>query len=85
MRVLPWAALALLLAAAVLPARAKLVHPTIPPRGMNSFDIQSLGRFGPANASAPVWNETEFRKLATAMASQLLPLGFDTIVIDGGE
>jgi hypothetical protein len=32
----------------------------------------------------PVWNETEFRKLATALASQLLPVGYDTIVIDGG-
>ena len=34
--------------------------------------------------TTPTRNETEFRKLATAMAAQLLPAGFDTIVIDGG-
>jgi hypothetical protein len=52
-----------------------------PPRGVNSFDIQYDRR---ANKSVPIWNETEFRKLATAMATQLLPAGYDTIVIDGG-
>ena len=50
---------------------------------MNSFDIQSEKKFQPEK-SAPVWNETEFRTLATAMASQLLPVGYDIIVIDGG-
>ena len=61
---------------------AKLVLPAIPPRGLNSFDIQ-YARRNP-NSTAPIWNESEFRKLATALASQLLPAGFDTIVIDGG-
>lgn len=64
------------------PVGAKLVHPAIPPRGMNSFDIQYARRS--PNSTVPVWNETEFRKLATALASQLLPVGYDTIVIDGG-
>jgi alpha-galactosidase len=63
-------------------AVAKLVLPDIPPRGMNSFDIQFARRT--PNSTVPVWNETEFRKLATALASQLLPVGYDTIVIDGG-
>jgi hypothetical protein len=82
MRLLSLAAAQLLLVALSSPnAAAKLVHPTVPPRGMNSFDIQYARR---SNASVPVWNEIEFRKLATAMAAQLLPVGYDTIVIDGG-
>eukprot|EP01052_Picozoa_sp_SAG31_P014309 SAG31_NODE_884_length_11256_cov_2.889666_9_plen_212_part_00 len=63
---------------------AKLVHPSVPPRGLNSFDIQYARRDPKFNSSAPVWNETEFRILAKGLASQLLPAGFDTIVIDGG-
>ena len=63
-------------------AGAKLVLPDIPPRGMNSFDIQYARRT--PNSTVPVWNETEFRKLAKALASQLLPVGYNTIVIDGG-
>ena len=77
--------LAALALAHLLPLRgadAKLVRPAIPPRGMNSFDIQFARR--DPNTTVPVWNESEFRRLATAMASQLLPAGFDTIVIDGG-
>ena len=60
---------------------AKLVLPTRPPRGVNSFDIQFDRR---SNSSVPVWNETEFRRLAKGMVEQLLPFGYDTIVIDGG-
>jgi alpha-galactosidase len=63
-------------------ADAKLVRPAHPPRGMNSFDIQYARR--DPNSHVPVWNESEFRKLALALASQLLPAGYDTIVIDGG-
>ena len=74
-------ALLSLLAGGLAPAGAKLVHPRTPPRGVNSFDIQYDRR---ANSSVPVWNETEFRALARAMAAQLLPAGYDTIVIDGG-
>ena len=40
---------------------------SVPPRGMNSFDIQYARRS--PNSTVPVWNETEFRKLATALAS----------------
>eukprot|EP01048_Picozoa_sp_COSAG05_P031417 COSAG05_NODE_11459_length_512_cov_1.242131_2_plen_122_part_01 len=61
---------------------AKLVRPSIPPRGVNSFDIQYARR--DPNSTVPVWNEAEFRELATAMSSQLLPVGYETIVIDGG-
>ena len=60
---------------------AKLYLTEHPPRGVNSFDIQYDRR---ANTSIPTWNETEFRKLASALATQLLPFGFDTITIDGG-
>ena len=63
--------LAALALAHLLPLRgadAKLVRPAIPPRGMNSFDIQFARR--DPNTTVPVWNESEFRRLATAMASQ---------------
>ena len=53
---------------------AKLVRPSIPPRGVNSFDIQYARR--DPNSTVPVWNEAEFRELATAMSSQLLPVGY---------
>jgi hypothetical protein len=49
--------------------------------GFNSFDIQYDRR---ANPQVPIWNETLFRQIAPAMATQLLPHGYDTIVIDGG-
>jgi hypothetical protein len=79
----PLGRLAAVLVCACACVDAKLVHPTIPPRGMNSFDIQYAHR-NPNATAVPIWNETEFRRLASAMASQLLPVGFDTIVIDGG-
>ena len=65
---LPMRRLAALLGLAsllLLRADAKLVHPTIPPRGMNSFDIQFARRY--PNATVPVWNETEFRRLANTL------------------
>ena len=58
-----------------------LVLPTHPPMGVNSFDLQYDRK---QNPSVPVWNETTYRRVATAMASQLLPHGYDTMVIDGG-
>ena len=60
---------------------ARLVLPSSPPMGFNSFDIQYDRR---ANPQVPIWNETLFRQIAPAMATQLLPHGYDTIVIDGG-
>eukprot|EP00035_Acanthoeca_spectabilis_P025771 m.459843 g.459843 ORF g.459843 m.459843 type:complete len:481 (-) comp21844_c0_seq1:154-1596(-) len=70
-----------LMLVAVSPCASRLVTPSIPPRGWNSFDLQFDRRY---NTSVPVWNETVFRAAATAMAAQLLPHGYDTIVIDGG-
>ena len=64
-----------------VPAFGTLVLPARPPRGVNSFDYQYDRRMNP---TVPAWNETTFRALATAQVSQLLPSGFDTIVIDGG-
>ena len=63
------------------PSAGTLVLPARPPRGVNSFDYQYDRRVNP---SVPAWNETTFRALATAQAAQLLPSGYDTIVIDGG-
>eukprot|EP01047_Picozoa_sp_COSAG01_P054389 COSAG01_NODE_5939_length_3941_cov_35.353462_1_plen_211_part_00 len=81
-RLLVVAAVAMAASPPLLPrSSARLVRPRTPPRGMNSFDIQYDRR---RNSSIPVWNEAEFRTLATAMATQLLPAGYDTIVIDGG-
>eukprot|EP00038_Savillea_parva_P010266 m.189068 g.189068 ORF g.189068 m.189068 type:complete len:501 (-) comp17627_c0_seq1:3654-5156(-) len=75
------AAAALVSAAFLSPCTAKLVNPAYPPRGWNSFDLEFDRRY---NTSIPVWNETAFRQAATAMANQLLPHGYDLIVIDGG-
>ena len=59
-----------------LPATdAILVLPETPPRGWNSFDLQRYNQ---------TMNEALFRHTASAMATQLLPHGYDTIVIDGG-
>ena len=44
----------------------------VPPKGFNTFD-----RYGDINASALV-------ALGEQMAAQLLPLGYDTLVLDGG-
>ena len=51
---------------------AVLVLPKIPPRGFNSFDLQYDRR---SNPSIGIWNESYFRRIAPAMARQLLPAG----------
>ena len=76
-----FAALATIAVLSFPTSTAVLVTPSIPPRGWNSFDLQFDRRY---NSSVPVWNETVFRSTAQAMARQLLPHGYDTIVIDGG-
>jgi hypothetical protein len=60
-------------------ADGKLVLPSTPPRGFNSFDLQWNG-----GGSYIAWNESTFRRVATAMSKQLLPYGYDTLVVDGG-
>lgn len=62
-------------------ATGRLVLPSSPPRGWNSFDLQWDSRTNPA---VPTWNETLFRSTAHALSQQLLPFGYDTITIDGG-
>jgi hypothetical protein len=70
-----WLATTLLVSGAVWEGgEARLVLPSAPPRGFNSFDLQ-WGRRDP-NSTIPVWNETEFRRIALAMAGQLLPHGY---------
>jgi hypothetical protein len=60
-------------------AAGVLVLPTTPPKGFNSFDIQAS-----TQPYGKDWNETVFRQTAADMAKQLLPHGYDTIVLDGG-
>jgi hypothetical protein len=56
----------------VVPAAAKLVLPSTPPRGFNSFD--SYGNI----------NETLALATATAVKAQLLGSGYEYFVLDGG-
>ena len=74
---------AALILLAILPwsAISRLVLPSTPPRGFNSFDLQVYHRQG----VGPGWNESVYRTTAKALVSQgLLARGYDTIVLDGG-
>jgi hypothetical protein len=64
----------MLCAAALTLARARLLLPSVAPRGFNSFDHYPFDEL----------NETVVLSLADAMADQLLSSGYEYLVIDGG-
>ena len=56
---------------------AVILRPSVPPKGFNSFD--SYGQ-----AQGTTLNCSTVLDIAMAMSTELLPAGYDTLVIDGG-